>query len=1303
MNKKRYLTRRIFSVCWTGFSVVIISIAVFLSIVRMLLPLVDGYRNEIEQWLGAELNQQLKMERISADWTGLHPTLVASGVSLLSVDGKSTWLDINEVKVSLNVLSLLYSGQIEIGVIKIIGTSLSLEHHDDGGYSINSIRLGGGDLSPWLFSREHISILDSEFNLRDPGIGDGVIQFKNASILLENFGQYHQLRGSLSLPEQEGRHLSFVLDVVGDIKSKPEELSTRFYAEGDALLGPWLRKWGFKTVKFNAGETKFHIWAGGSLKKASWVEGNISLRDLKWHLLPHENTDNKIQLTGVNERVFNLNKVSGNFFWTDVGNGWSLDVEQFDFSREIVQAWPPSDFSLAYRQSSDNDPQWEGRFGFLRLQDLNTLLLSNTTLGSKAREMIHTLDPKGDLYDFVFSFKDKNDEQPAQYFFKAQFENLALNRWGKVPGFSGFDGDLILNDDSGFLQLSTREASVDFGTLFRDPMRLDELAGKIFWKRTERGMLFESGQIKASNQDVNAESRFTLLHTGGEESPLLDLQGSFKNGSINQARHYLPVRIMRPGLVSWLDNALVGGRVKSGGVLVHGKLADFPFDAGKGVFDVRFTVDDAILQYGEAWPRAEEMGAEIIFHGRTFKANIDQAKIVEMDVLPTTVTINNMTQNPELELGLEVSGSTPDLLRFLRESPAGGDYGNILSKMESKGDSNLSLNLRLPIFNQDQRTFNGQVSLSDSDLLIQNWGSRITNLKGKLDYSYAPSGYKFTADQMAANFNGEKARIDVKSLDNTSGANEKHINIYTHIDIKNLLGEEYTGQLSKIMEGEADWMLGLQVKPKLEQSQSAVLHLESDLKGVKISMPGDLKKSANQVRPFAMNISLTDKGIGAVVVDYDQALYATFLYDEENKKSVFSKGAIHFGDKQVSLPEQAGLGISGYLPVVSLSEWKDWLNVLSSDDQQGSMAEMINKFDIKVDRLELPGLRFHELKLNALKQPEYWDIEIQSQEISGNVRLPSELDGDDPIVLDLDKLHIQVLGEEKTISLNPERFPALRLSSESFRFDNIDFGKTSLVARKVQNGLLFETIKMNAPNLEVLANGSWVLEDDRQISSFSIYANSQDLGQVLRDWGYEGAIDGGMFEADLKANWEGQPTAFKLEVLNGELEMKIRNGQLLPIKTAGGKIFGLLSLQALPRRLSLDFSDLFKKGFGFDSIKGTFSIAEGEAYTNDFYMVGPSARIEASGRVGLASRDYDQYVSVTPLLSSSIPVIGGLAGGPGVGLGLWIADRMFGNEINKMSRVQYTITGSWEKPVIKRIGNPDDDVNVEGKMRMINP
>jgi uncharacterized protein YhdP len=125
--------------------------------------------------------------------------------------------------------------------------------------------------------------------------------------------------------------------------------------------------------------------------------------------------------------------------------------------------------------------------------------------------------------------------------------------------------------------------------------------------------------------------------------------------------------------------------------------------------------------------------------------------------------------------------------------------------------------------------------------------------------------------------------------------------------------------------------------------------------------------------------------------------------------------------------------------------------------------------------------------------------------------------------------------------------------------------------------------------------------------------------------------------------------------------------------------------------LSLDFSDLFSKGFAFDRIEGNFVLDNGNAYTNDLVINGPAAIIEISGRIGLADSDYDELVTVIPSMSSSIPLAGALAGGPVVGAALLVAERLLGDKLEKVSRfthTYYALTGPWSDPVYTKIEIP---------------
>ena len=161
----------------------------------------------------------------------------------------------------------------------------------------------------------------------------------------------------------------------------------------------------------------------------------------------------------------------------------------------------------------------------------------------------------------------------------------------------------------------------------------------------------------------------------------------------------------------------------------------------------------------------------------------------------------------------------------------------------------------------------------------------------------------------------------------------------------------------------------------------------------------------------------------------------------------------------------------------------------------------------------------------------------------------------------------------------------------------------------------------------------------------------------------------------------------------------ISDGQLLDLKPgAAGRVLGLLSLNNLPRRLALDFRDITAEGFSFDRISGSFVIEDGNAYTNDLMVDGPAAKIEISGRIGIAEQDYDELVTVIPYVKTGIPLAGTLAGGPAVGAVLLVAETLLEDKLGPLNRIakkQYTITGSWDDPVIDKLATADSEAETE--------
>jgi uncharacterized protein YhdP len=198
--------------------------------------------------------------------------------------------------------------------------------------------------------------------------------------------------------------------------------------------------------------------------------------------------------------------------------------------------------------------------------------------------------------------------------------------------------------------------------------------------------------------------------------------------------------------------------------------------------------------------------------------------------------------------------------------------------------------------------------------------------------------------------------------------------------------------------------------------------------------------------------------------------------------------------------------------------------------------------------------------------------------------------------------------------------------------------------------------------------------------------NSQNVGRGLGRFGYAEIIRDGAGTAKFDLAWPAEPHGFDLKLIRGDAQISVKDGQVLEIEPGGGRLFGLLSVQTIPRRLAFDFKDIFAEGFRFDKMKGNFDFTEGNAFTDNYYIEGPVGRFDITGRVGMVQRDYDQKILFRPDLSSSLPIVGTLLGGTGTGVALIVVDRLarlFGKQTDDLARFEYTLTGSWDDPVIK--------------------
>jgi uncharacterized protein YhdP len=194
---------------------------------------------------------------------------------------------------------------------------------------------------------------------------------------------------------------------------------------------------------------------------------------------------------------------------------------------------------------------------------------------------------------------------------------------------------------------------------------------------------------------------------------------------------------------------------------------------------------------------------------------------------------------------------------------------------------------------------------------------------------------------------------------------------------------------------------------------------------------------------------------------------------------------------------------------------------------------------------------------------------------------------------------------------------------------------------------------------------------------------SRDIEKTMERLNYQPGISGKDLEIDLDLSWSGGPSEDFLAGLDGEVKLRFGPGTLADVDPGAGRVFGLMSVVALPRRMSLDFSDVFEKGFAFDTITGTFNIDKGQAYTCNLSLEGPAADVGIVGRAGLATRDYEQTAIVSANVGNTLPIVAALVAGPQVAAALLIFSQIFKKPLQEVGQIYYGIDGSWDDPEIE--------------------
>ncbi|NIR61294.1 MAG: TIGR02099 family protein [Gammaproteobacteria bacterium] len=1252
---------RIWSVLWLAIAVTVIATAVGLSAVRMLLAFAPEYREEAEAWVARALDRPVEIGRLEAVWRLLGPRVELRDVALHSRDGEQVLLRLDRVEIGIDVLASLRHRRLEPSALSVAAERLAIERRPDGRFRLQGFEQADPRraelIALWLFSQPRINLQAESVHWRNARPGRRDYAFANVDIALRNDRARHQLDARIDLPPDLGRDLRVAVDVTGRALD-PRSWSGRLHAAGEGLaLGQWpLGEFLAAGPRLARGEGDVSLWS-------HWRDGAVEAVTAELDLAGLE-----LASPAEAAQALRLERLAGRLRWRRGPEGWRLDAERLQLAREGV-ARPALRGGVILRRSADGPPGVAAAADRLWLEDAAALARASGLLESAAAEALATLRPRGRVSDLRLTYAGG----PGKLSLEGRFEDLALEPWRRFPGAEGLDGELRLGPAGGRLVLETRAAQLDYPRLFRDVLPIAEARGTVRWARRDGDWRVHSESLALRNADGRGTVRFDL-DWGRGAAPFLDLQAALRDGAVAAVPRYLPARVMPDPAVRWLDRALAGGRVSSGELLFFGPVKRFPFDRGEGRFEVRLDAAGVELRYHPDWPPLRGMRGEVVFEGRGLRVEGRAGEMYGARLSAFEAEIPNLAR-AVLEVGGRARGPLDDMRRYLAVMRRGRDYGELLETLRATGPAELELAIRLPI-GRGPPSWEGTLGLEGASLHHPAWDLRLNDLSGALAFSST----RYRAESIRGRFRGRPVELAVRT-EKDPGGPRYVVTAEGVLPVGALLDDP--GRLGDAIQGASQ----VEVEVALPRAPAGRwpprLTVRSDLRGLAVGLPAPLGKAAEEARALRVTADLSLQGLGPLRVDYDERLKA--VLDIRWAEGRLERGRVQLGGAVPVLPSGRSLEIGGGLDRLAVGPWLETF----AGGGDGLRLPSTTSVQLEVGELAAFGQRLPATSLYVDRTGTGWIVAVDSAPVAGRLQIGTRLSRS-TVRAELSRCHLEPAEGRTDRARDPRSFPALDVHCGDLRYKGRAFGTLELVTRPRFDGLEIARMALSDGPAELQLSGNWRGNPGgREVTSLEGELQTADLGRVLARLGYVGAIKAESAHARLSLRWFSAPWDFDLATLNGEIGVRIADGRLLQVEPGAGRIFGLLSLQALPRRLSLDFSDMVKKGLAFDLIEGDFQLIDGDAYTNNLVMQGPSAYVRTRGRIGLLAEDYEQRVTVVPSVSSSLPIAGAIAGGPGVGAVLYLTQKLFKKEIEEITRYEYVVKGPWEAPRVERIEEPE--------------
>jgi uncharacterized protein (TIGR02099 family) len=904
---------------------------------------------------------------------------------------------------------------------------------------------------------------------------------------------------------------------------------------------------------------------------------------------------------------------------------------------------------------------------------------------------------------------------------EADLEGVQANQFGRLGRLASVSGRLSLSGGDGRLSMLPSPLEIHLPRDFSaGPLRFTQAQGDLEWRVTDwtpqpnglpTGLTVGVQRLAVENADLSAALSGTqdIL---GTDLGRADFKGQVLRARPDRVHYYLPSTVGKDAR-EWMRRAFVSSKPVAGQFQLTGAVAEFPFDQrpGAGRFDAQLTLQDAALNVAPGWPRIQADQIDVGFEGPALSVRAAKARMGDAALFDVVGRIPHLDDpQPKLEIAGRFDAPLSAILSTVNASPVLGMLGGLTDGALGSGRSELGLALVIDLNNPDLTTVKGELRFDKAGLGLQGVPA-LSALTGRIGF-----------DERGLLALDVKGRALGGPVTVSLGGSRQQLAVQGElrgVDLERWMRESLEVPLRGVIGGQSPYALSIQMAKSRLQLQA-----QSSLKGLTLSLPAPLQKAAEEA--WGLTVSMDRQRVGTDRTE--QILLSTqgqrlgLHFERRERAGQTSRRGMLSVQTAASLPTGPGLVLRVRAKSFPLLDWLSALDDhLSAETGTPGVAvpiraePLLRGVEIQADQFWLGSQPLAQTSLRANRQSAHWALTLEAREAAGQlIWRPAPEDqaqgsqgaqgSRGVLVARLSRLWLagsdpsspaaqrEAAGQSPTLTALQEaqRWPSLDLVAEDFRRGKTALGRLVIDAapRPQENSWFISRLSLENPDAELLGSGRWAAKTQAGGGSetrLDLELKVKKGEGLLTRMGYPGLIreTPGTIKGELA--WDGAPTDFRVRALRGQLALDLESGRFLKAEPGLAKLISVLNLQSLPKRMTLDFRDIFSEGFSFERVRGDVLLNQGQAETKNLRIVGVQASVFIEGTANLTTETQNIRVLVLPELNAGLASLGYALINPAIGLGSFLAQFVLRDPLRQILAYEYALTGPWDDPTVREL------------------